>query len=166
MNGFYPYYKVVSDLVQDYELDNDYKKSLEIVIVCSILSGSLQVYDQSGKKLKAPVQFTKESSDVLVDSKEVNRWLLFNDSRFARFVWTPRKQRGRPPRPDKSIPKLKADGTLQLYVKDAVQQIKNKFPARNVDKGTVAKQLNKTVFQGRNIGDEYLKRHITKSMWK
>ena len=163
MKGFYPYHKVVSDLVQDHKLDNDCKKMLERDIVVSILSGSLQVYDQSGQKRQAPAQFTKESSDVLVDPNGVNRWFLIKGSR---FVWTPRKQRGRPPRPDKSIPKLKADGTLQLYVKNAVHELEQIGRGNTISRNSVAKQLKKTVFQGRELGDEYLKRHITKSMWK
>lgn len=160
MNEFYPYHKVASDLAQDHKLENDDSERLESVIIQAILSGALKVYDQSGKERQAPVQFTKESPDVLVNPKEVNRWFLIKG---YLFKWNPRKQRGRPPLLEKSIPKLKADGTLKRLVMNAVQELTRKNPS-DINKSSVAKHLVNTAFQRRKVGVEYLKRHITKSM--
>jgi hypothetical protein len=159
MTKLFPYYQLIEDLRDSYDLDEDETKTLEGRTHALMSSGNLSIYDLNDKLSTIPTQFVIGDKSIQLDADEVNRLYAKQGNTFK---WKPRKKRGAPLKLD-SLKRLKENGQLAEDAKAAAAIVEKKTPY-NVNNKTVADQMSKNY--GSKWSASAIERQLRKKMYK
>jgi len=161
MNDLYEWSKVVDDLSEKHDLDNDQIKRLEQQLLYGLFQGRIPPRNKCGKVISKLLTITRNSQDVFVNVKEVNNFFFDVE---PKFVWKPRKKRGRPVS-SSSLKVHHASGKLQSDAIQAAAELK-KISGRIPQRIHVADRLVKNFPDYKKYKSKYIEKFILVSWWR
>ena len=161
MNDLYEWSKVVDDLSEKHDLENDQIKRLEQQLLYGLFRGRIPPRDKRGKVISKLLTITRDTQDVFVNVKEVN--IFFFDVE-PKFVWKPRKKKGRPVS-SSSLEVHRASGKIQSDAIQAAAELK-KISGRIPHRIQVADRLVKNFPDYKKYKPEYIEKFLLVSWWR
>jgi len=161
MNDIYVWSKVVDDLSEKHDMDHDQIKRLEQQLLYGLFRGRIPPRDKLGKVIPMLLTITRSTQEAFVKVKEVNNFFFDVE---PKFVWKPRKKRGRPVS-NSSLEVHRASGKLESDAIQAATEIK-KISGRIPQRFQVADRLVKNFPDSKKYKPEYIEKFILVSWWR
>ena len=160
MNEIHPWWKVVDDISQRFQLKAGKREKLENQIVTALFSKAICPRDKYGEKLERSLQLTRDEFCVWVNAEDVNNYFGDIDSR---YLWRPRKKQGAPIKVN-SIEAISKTGQLETDAKQAAQSFQKRI-GRPPTRDEIAKELN-NIAPYKDFEKSYLVSHLRARWWK